>query len=349
MAAIRNFHSIQHLRAVAALMVVAYHAHVQLQRIGYEGPWLAGLARGVDLFFVISGFIMVMATRDGVTPRLFLLRRFLRIAPLYYALTLLMLAIHAIEPRLLQSFVLDARHVLASFAFWPWPNLATGLMQPVLIPGWTLNYEMFFYALFALSMLAGRRSLAVLGVMFLGLVALGRLVDGGPTLAFFADPLILLFLAGVVLGRLYRQGWRIPVPVAAPLAVLALPLLATMPPLLGGAWDSLLPGLVATAVVAALVSLEAAGRLPEWRTLVALGDASYAIYLIHGTALAATGQAWRALGMPADPLLLTLACIGTGTAAGLVGYWALERPLGRWLKQLTATRAPAALPQPAGG
>lgn len=153
----RPIRSIQYLRAAAALMIVFYHLGLPLSRAGHDGPWPEGLARGVDLFFVISGFIMVVATQDSrVGPRLFLLRRFLRIAPLYFSMTAVLLLVAVINPALVQSFRFEWPHVLASFAFWPMTNPATGETTPVLIPGWTLQYEMFFCLLFAIAMPAGR-------------------------------------------------------------------------------------------------------------------------------------------------------------------------------------------------
>lgn len=127
MAGSQPIRSIQYLRGVAALMIVLYHLGLPLSRAGYAGAWPEGLSHGVDLFFVISGFIMVVATRNpAVTPAIFLLRRFLRIAPLYYALTAFMLLVFTLKPGLLRSFSFEWPHVLGSFAFWPMINPATG-------------------------------------------------------------------------------------------------------------------------------------------------------------------------------------------------------------------------------
>lgn len=338
MAQLPIFNSIQYLRAAAALMVVLYHLGLPLSRAGYTGYWPAGLERGVDLFFVISGFIMVMTTQAGnVSPGRFLARRFLRIAPLYYVLTLTMLAVYAVAPSLLQSFRFEFSHVLSSFAFWPHLNPATGEVMPVLIPGWTLNYEMFFYLLFAGAMVAGRWSTPLLVVTFLGLVVLGQVVTGGVAFSFFTAPLILQFLMGVLLGHAFLAARFAAPPMAlVALSALAVPLLVFGPWLLPQPWTALETGLLATAIVAAFVWLERAGRVPQWRGLLVLGDASYAIYLIHPPLLSAIGQLWGKLGLPHSLVLIGIACVATSIASGLFLHALVELPLRRYFRRVTA-------------
>src|SRR5271166_3045280 len=143
--------SIQTLRALAALAVVAYHA-LQWDRGGFD----VGRA-GVDVFFVISGFIMwrVTAGRD-VPPRAFLWRRFTRVAPLYWLATLGVLAVALVWPAFLPEVRPGWRHLVLSLAFIPHLD-PRGLPFPTLPPGWTLDYEAVFYAIFAAA-LAGPRA-----------------------------------------------------------------------------------------------------------------------------------------------------------------------------------------------
>lgn len=340
MASAQPILSIQYLRGVAALMIVLYHLGLPLARLGQAGAWPEGLRHGVDLFFVISGFIMVVATRDpGVTPGTFLLRRFLRIAPLYYALTGFLLLVFAIRPSLLQSFVFAWPHVLGSFAFWPVLHPVTGAAEPVLIPGWTLQYEMFFYLLFALAMPAGRWSLALLAAMFLGLAALGQAFQGGTAFTFFTAPLILQFLMGVALGRAHERGWLTPGPgarrwrwVVLAGGALAFAALVFLPPALPGPWAALESGAWACAIVAALVWLERADAMPGWRWLLLAGDASYAIYLAHPSVLSAVQQGWQRAGLPADRITFGLSAVFASVAIGLFLHAAVEMPLRRRLR-----------------
>src|SRR3954453_23077189 len=139
-------------------------------------PWAAG----VDVFFVISGFIMVHASArlfgapDG--GRIFLARRVARIVPIYWAVTTLYLAIALAGPEFLNREFLDWPYVVASYLFVP-VTRPDGLVQPLYGLGWTLNYELFFYASFAVALAVGpsrRHAVLGLGAVFAGLVLTGR-------------------------------------------------------------------------------------------------------------------------------------------------------------------------------
>jgi peptidoglycan/LPS O-acetylase OafA/YrhL len=347
MTAARPIRSIQYLRGVAALMIVFDHLGLPLARLGLAMSWPEGLRHGVDLFFVISGFIMVIATRDpGLSPGTFLLRRVLRIAPLYYALTGFLLLVFALRPGVLQSFVFEWPHVLGSFAFWPVLHPVTGKAEPVLIPGWTLQYEMFFYLLFALAMPAGRWSPLLLAAMFLALVGLGQAFEGGTAFAFFTAPIILQFLMGVALGHAHERGWLTPGPAGrrwrgAVLAGAALALVALVfaPPALPGPWATLGSGALACLVVAGLVWLERAGSMPDWPGLLLVGDASYAIYLAHPAVLSAVQKAWQRPGMPAEPMAFGVIALLASVSVGLAVHLTLEKPLRRWLRPAARQRS----------
>ena len=181
----RVLQSIQILRGLAASAVLAFHA---AQRSGHS--FTIGAA-GVDVFFVISGYIMWSVMRDGPSPRSFLTRRLARIVPLYWAVTLAMVAFSAV-PGALPNLQLTWRHVLLSLLFVP-HAAPDGAVFPVLVPGWTLTYEMFFYAILtaALWLPASLRLLAVSATLT-GLAAAGAvrgekilihediaLIDGG--------------------------------------------------------------------------------------------------------------------------------------------------------------------------
>ncbi len=152
--------SIQILRALAALMVVFSHVQADsfdtANRAGqhFAGFHMLPLNAGVDLFFVISGFIMVYASRRLFgTPRAgaqFMARRIARIVPLYWLATSLALILLGYEAARGKGAFPGVWEILASFGFIPFARPQDGLVQPVTGVGWTLNYEMFFYAVFAL-------------------------------------------------------------------------------------------------------------------------------------------------------------------------------------------------------
>ncbi len=202
---------IQYLRAVAALMVVWHHAAEQLPGLKPLINPVYG-AYGVDLFFVISGFVMVLTTHGrAVSRRAFLWRRIVRIVPLYWLLTSLLLALLALRPGWFGHAPPDLAHVVASFLFVPHESARfPGELWPVLVPGWTLNYEMFFYACFAL--LLGRPWM--LCGLFGGLVLLGSIAPEtalGPVVRFYTSYHLLEFVAGILAALAWiRHGRPLP-------------------------------------------------------------------------------------------------------------------------------------------
>ena len=180
--------------------------------------------RGVDLFFVISGFIIFYATHAAkLTPAQFLRRRVERIVPLYFfvifAVTMLAITLPATFGT---PDWYTPRHILKSLAFIAF----TDGEMPVVYVGWSLEYEMYFYLAVALLMALTRDVWRNIVVMFSALAIVGQLPGVGAALgnyAFFADPMILEFVLGVIVGSVFvngRVGW--PMPVAAACAIAAL-------------------------------------------------------------------------------------------------------------------------------
>ncbi|GBQ87303.1 acyltransferase [Gluconacetobacter johannae DSM 13595] len=317
--------SLQYLRAVAAIGVVLFH---QFQNIL---PSIQFFQHGVDLFFVISGFIMIALT-DGrdIGPRHFYLDRLARIVPPYWAataLTVLLAAGGIFTPSVTDR---SAGHLLASLLFIPaWgPG---GHVWPTLYLGWTLQYEVFFYLIFgALLMLDSSRRLGVLSVLFGALVMLGAVwPPHTPALTVYTSPLLLEFLAGMLLGRLYGirlnrmpGGW-----IAGATAALTAGFLLLVP-----FHHDLLFGAGAIFIVSAVLALERAGYMPRSRILLELGAASYAIYLFQQIAFDVTG---RMIGKAADlsglPVLATIllhpANVLAAIVLGLLMHRYLEKPL----------------------
>lgn len=161
-----SLHSLQSLRSIAAIMVVAFHSYVHLDARGIIAgiPAIVDAGRaGVDIFFVISGFIMVYISQDNFgrpgAPADFLIRRIIRVLPVYWLYTFLIASILFVAPHLFsQGKSFDLNHLMASLLFIPWEN-SIGDIKPVLNVGWTLNFEMYFYCLFAITLLLGKRYL----------------------------------------------------------------------------------------------------------------------------------------------------------------------------------------------
>lgn len=237
-----KWRSIQCLRAIAAIGVLLYH----FGDIGIG-------AGGVDLFFVISGFIMASVV-PGKAPGHFLADRAWRILPTYYAAVALEL--------LLNQPSVDARQLAITATLWP-----VGL--PLLHQSWTLSYELLFYLGCAAFLIFGRATLAVIPAA----LACGIFIDH-PLAGFAGNPLILEFVGGVMLARLPRRHG------AAALLVAPL-VLALLWPL--GLDRALTFGIPALLLVHGALSLEHRFGSRRLDPAMLLGDASYSIYLVHMT------------------------------------------------------------------
>jgi exopolysaccharide production protein ExoZ len=352
--------AVQILRAAAALMVVWHHARHEAGLLAGRGagpaldpgtllPWWGG----VDLFFVISGLVIVLAAgrlfgQPGGRGR-FLAHRVARVVPLYWLVSLAYLGLALARPELLgeaAALAHDPGALVAGFLFWPAAR-PDGTVQPVYGLGWTLNYEAFFYVLFAAGLGFGRRGAVAWLVLVLALlVAAGRLMPDLPVpLRFWADPIVLEFAAGAGLALAYRDGFRPGLParlVLAALGILGLVLAARWLAGLDGADGFLRPllvGVPAALLVAAALGPERdaaqVSRLPAAvRGLVILGDASYAFYLVHPFALRLVREALLRLGLaPAVHPWGGMAFMLAGSvAAALLVHRLVERPLTRWAR-----------------
>lgn len=336
--------AIQYLRGLAAFAVLVFHAAERAG--GAFGPGAAG----VDIFFVISGFIMWTVTQQReTTPAQFLLRRLQRIAPLYWGVTLLVVAVALVAPAAFPAMSPTVGQVVQSLLFIPYRD-TTGLIAPLVVPGWTLNYEMFFYVLFALTLLApGGLRPWLLTAVLVALVAARPLGPvSNPLWATYTNPLLLEFVAGVWLGKVWSQGRR--PPGLASGAMLVTGALAFAAVAVSGIdvepARALLWGLPALLVVAGAVGLEGRGKAPEAPALKAIGDASYSLYLVHGLAISATVRALEMLGWASPPMIL-LCGLTAGVLAGLLVYRFAERPITRLFKP--RARAAAGTAGGAGG
>jgi exopolysaccharide production protein ExoZ len=316
--------SIQYLRAGASLAVVAYHA---LQWC--DGGFDVGRA-GVDVFFVISGVIMWRVTAGRpASPARFLWRRITRMAPIYWLMTLLVASIAPIWPAFLPEVRPGLRHLLLSLAFIPHLD-PRGLPFPTLPPGWTLDYEMIFYVIFAVALAFPVRLRARIAVsMLTALVVIGFMF---PQSAYFmgANPMLLQFAAGIGVGVLLERG-RLPSRAWGFGLILAALLIWTLVQaggLFTELWRPLLWGVPAVLTVTGALAIEVGGsgvapRGLVHRGLLSLGDASYAIYLVH---LPATAVLAHTLGYDRPWLFLPLALV-ISILAGLATRAWIEKPL----------------------
>jgi exopolysaccharide production protein ExoZ len=284
---------VQALRGIAASLVV-FHHFARLYQEGGSGPsWInaSGLGDlgkcGVDIFFVISGFIMVYTTKRKVGARdalIFITRRSLRIYPLYWIWTTLLLVLWA-GGVILRREHYSASYVIGSYLLFPSFN---GLnYQPLILQGWTLSFEMFFYLVFSCGILLKLRSgkLLFTAVAFSVLALLSSLLapDNGIR-HLLGDPIIAEFLYGMfaaeVLSRLPALS-NTSMARALPIALMCVGgilLLCTVKLHDASQMRFVFYGIPALCLVAGAVML---GSISAPRLLVYLGNCSYSIYITH--------------------------------------------------------------------
>lgn len=334
--------AIQILRAVAATAVVVQHAAQDLDRFGitsgaFNDFTLGGA--GVDLFFIISGFVMVYASEPlfgSLSGTLtFFCHRLIRIVPLYWLVTAFYLAITLLMPRLGGTMYPPAT-IAASFLFIPFAR-PDGIMQPVLGQGWTLNYEMFFYAIFAVGVLFPRRGAVLLAsAAILLAVIIGHLSALPVTPSYWTDPIVLEFVLGMLLGLAYREGLRLRSSVCLVLVVGGCILFAVSGHL-GIAQRTVTWGVPAALVVAGATFGAFSFRSPLWRGFAILGNASYALYLLHTFPLRALIPiaAWLSLRVAHWLWLYMTAAIVASALLAVLVHYVFERPVTKALRRYT--------------
>ncbi len=296
-----RFANIQALRGLAALMVALSHLQVVEGRAAIDPlmpDWsILGFA-GVDLFFVISGFVMVHVTRgrfgSGREAGAFAFARAARVYPLYWLVSAVVLVVWLRDPNLVFASIPGDPDLVRSFLLWPDER------PPLHAVGWTLVHELYFYAVFALLLLAPERLLPVALAAWGGLVAALNLSGAGglgPEAALITHPLTFEFLMGAGAALAFHR-WG---PVRPGLALAAgagsfvavcFAFAVMRPGVFPEGWlRAFAFGLPAALTLYGAAGLERSGRTaPPWTARY--GDWSYALYLIHILALAAVGKVW---------------------------------------------------------
>ncbi|MDC0179529.1 acyltransferase [Candidatus Pelagibacter sp.] len=184
----RNY-SLEFLRFFAATCIVFVHM-----------PNIDIADFGVDLFFILSGFVMMLSTDNS--SKNFFIKRIIRIAPLYYLSTIVVFIIALIKPSLLVTTTSDIFLLIKSFLFIPFDKENTG-HNPVLFVGWTLNYEMYFYLLFAIALKISLKYRDIVTTLFLSAIYLFTQKSNSLPLSAYSLNIIFEFSVGLMMYRIF--------------------------------------------------------------------------------------------------------------------------------------------------
>ena len=345
----QSLEGLQYLRGIAALMVVFYHSR---SYFGDVPDWTRIGSRGVDIFFVISGFIMAYATRhlaDDVTAikasLIFLSKRFIRVVPLYWLALLWASNVYWINwvsaSGSLEELYLNISPELISIAkdFLFIPHLSIdedeqGEIFPVLIQGWTLNYEMFFYFIFAIAMLFRQYRLPLASLILVALVSMGQLHHFSDVIPqFYTSSILIEFVFGMLVFEIYSKTQHLT------FNRLPLLLLGTLGFLLlnsGSSVNDKLVLAVASAIIV-WVFIQVFHGVHNG-ALKLLGDASYSIYLFHlfffGMARGLINYLELSPSGYLSIISIILVQVIVSTAGGIVVFYLIEKPLLKTLRDM---------------
>jgi exopolysaccharide production protein ExoZ len=345
--------SVQMLRGLAASLVVYAHAidyqvNLNIGTSMQQGFYfLANFgAVGVDIFFVISGFIISLSARRFVRPdgvRDFLLKRLIRIVPNYWIVTTITLFSLLCS----EDFGgLTIRQLLKSILILPFFD--TGwFIFPILVLGWTLAFEAYFYGVIALSLLFKRRNFMIYCVLLIvTLVVFGIIAQpiNHVFFRFITNPMNLEFVLGCLIGMLYETRAKVRPSIAWGSVLLGLALLGVT--LLVGYGEIseaeriingdlaglrvMLWGVPSALLVTGIIFVELSAPLKMPPVIALIGDASYSIYLTQYLALAGISQIWQGLALQA-PDLFILVAVSFSTIVGIGVYHLLEKRLLNYL------------------
>lgn len=308
--------------------------------------FLYGIA-GVDLFFVISGFVMIAVSQwrqdpSASRPIPFFYNRVTRIYPVYWFYSALVLAVFLYRPEMVNSAQGNQVNIIESFFLWP------QRLAPLLAVAWTLTHEMYFYLVFTFMLCGESRQTVRHLVTWLVVVIVGDAMMGGgsrPELKIIFHPLTLEFIAGCFVALIIDRGIR-----GYGRTVFAcggIVLIANM--LIGHLYlDNALPdkwhrvlvfGLPSALMVYGAVASEFSGtlRFPKW--LISVGDASYSIYLSHVLVLSLIGRIWYHLGQNGlyDNVLVMASMLLFVVLYGHLSYLYIEKPMIRGFRRFRET------------
>ena len=337
----RKIQNIQGLRGIAVLLVVFTHmlsVEGKYAKFEYIIPEFIIIGEsGVDLFFLISGFVMVAVTHSHSQSKIqiqrFLFHRIARIYPLYWFYTVLILGVYLLQPSFVNSSQGNQVNILASFLLIP-QNLS-----PLVFVGWTLIHEMYFYAVFTILLFLPRKHL-IFGLICWGaLVIIGNVYlpwEDNSYVKVYFSPLTLEFIVGSFIAILYysraiKGSARIYALLAFSTWVSGYYIFQMMSgEVKPSGWARVLVfGVPASfALYAALLYEKNKGTImPKW--ICKVGDISYSVYLSHIIVLGVVGKLWSLFAAEGylDNILMLVIMLIAVLIVGYISYNSIEKSL----------------------
>ena len=342
--------NIQSLRGIAALLVVLSHLLTIEQNFSPDSI-LPNITRfgimGVDLFFVISGFIMVYVTwrlKPNMKQSLiFLYARTTRIYPLYWFILGILFCAWLLKPTI-TTFDVERTSLIRSFFLWPDQTL------PMLKVAWTLIHELYFYFIFTFILLLPQYFRLIALSLWAFIILAANFIGfnrASPELLLIFHPLSLEFYFGAISAWIFMKltHRKTIAPLGAfnlifGVIALMISLLYLSTSLDAKAYPShwmrcFLFGLPSAFIIYGLAALDSNNsQLPHWS--VKLGDWSYSLYLSHVLTLSALGLAWRKVAQndPVDNIIILSFMILSTVFIAACLYYCVERPALNYSKKI---------------
>lgn len=327
---IKTIYSLQALRYIAAILIVGYHAEESIKdRISLDMMNFFSFGDiGVDIFFVISGFIIAFATSKSyvTSPKKqaqdFIVRRFIRIVPIYWFYTTLKIIMVLALPTLALRTQFDEYHIFTSYFFIPSMS-PWGLMQPILPVGWTLHFEMLFYLIFTIAILVNQNKIAITGIAFFLLFAINYVYPDLLIFKFYAQTIIFEFLLGLMVFKIVSHIHQLNFIPTILLAIVSILLISTKTPEINRIFTI---GLGSAFLVLSFIYFERFLTSSNIQKISEkLGDSSYSLYLSHSfTVPFSVILLGKYLSLNVYIVLALTLVIAT--MAGLFSYRFLEKP-----------------------
>jgi len=337
----KNLQLIQVLRGIASLLVMLFHATKNLSEIkgqSFAFDFFSFGGAGVDIFFVLSGFIITYTSFKAIThPNQalpFIRRRFIRIFPAYWIIIVLFVIVQLLLPAFYKThFEFSFNNILSTLFLLPGHTMVNGV-------SWTLTYELFFYLLFSLAFVIPKKKwtfsfFAVYAVVIIAVPLSGHnLEHGNEWITLLTYPMNIEFLMGVIAAII--------IPYIPPRTSLALIIGGAILFLAGGIFSNqghflladtynrvVLFGLPSFLIICGLVRFELSRQLVVHNVFLLLGEASYSIYLLHLPLLAAGIKLAARFNIENNLILhFLLICIMVVICFGAVLFYKLiENPL----------------------